>query len=280
MLRSMHDLKSYGIRASDGDIGHVKDFYFGDQEWVVRYLVVDTSVWLPNRKVLISPMSIDRPDWQDKVLPVSITKEQVRNSPDIDTDEPVSRQEEAGYFRYYGYPYYGGGSELWGANTYPYMTPTKWEHGQPESAPYKRDATGRTALPEPESEPGDRHLRSCKEVIGYRIDATDGDIGHVDDLLVDEDTWAIRYLIVKTGNWWDGREVLIVPQWITGVSWDDSRVRVSVTQQQVRDAPIYSSSEELDRTREEAIYKHYGRDGYWDAAARHQAITPVQKNVL
>jgi hypothetical protein len=119
MLRSMKDLENYAIRATDGIIGHVKDFYFDDGTWVVRYLVVETGSWLSSRKVLISPMAIGHPEWTGRVLPVSITKEQVKNSPDIDTDRPVSRQHERQYLEYYGYPFYWGGAGLWGAGVYP-----------------------------------------------------------------------------------------------------------------------------------------------------------------
>ncbi len=121
MLRSMKDLENYTIRATDGTIGHVKDFYFDDEAWVIRYLVVDTGSWLSSRKVLISPIAIGHPDWTEKVLPVSITKEQVKNSPNIDTDKPVSRQHEIRYLGYCGYPFYWGGVGLWGATMYPNM---------------------------------------------------------------------------------------------------------------------------------------------------------------
>ena len=114
MLRSMSDLENYAIHAVDGTIGHVKNFYFDDETWVIRYLVVETGTWLSSRKVLLSSFAIGRPDWTGKMLPVSITKEQVRNSPDIDNDGPISRQHEIGYLGYYGYPYYGGGAALWG----------------------------------------------------------------------------------------------------------------------------------------------------------------------
>jgi hypothetical protein len=119
MLRSMRDLANYAIRATDGTIGHVKDFYFEDGTWVVRYLVIDAGSWLSSRKVLISPMALGQPDWTQKVLPASITKRQVRNSPNIDTDKPVSRQHEKQYLEYYGYPFYWGGAGLWGAGVYP-----------------------------------------------------------------------------------------------------------------------------------------------------------------
>ena len=108
MLRTINDLEDYAIRATDGDIGHVKDVYFDDETWVVRYLVVDTGTWLSSRKVLLSPIAIGQPNWTDKVLPASITKDQVENSPDINTKKPVSRQQEIRLLEYYGYPYYWG----------------------------------------------------------------------------------------------------------------------------------------------------------------------------
>src|ERR1700691_472875 len=121
MLSSMSDLEGYAIRATDGTIGHVKDLYFDDEAWVVRYLIVDTGSWLSSRKVLISPMAIGQSSWADKTLSASLTREQVKSSPDIDTDKPVSRQHEMEYLGYYGYPYYWGGDGLWGQGAYPGM---------------------------------------------------------------------------------------------------------------------------------------------------------------
>ena len=144
MLRTMNDLEGYAIRATDGTIGHVKDFYFDDETWVIRYLVVDTGTWLSSRKVLISPVAIGHPNWAEKVLPVSITKEQVKNSPDIDTEKPVSRQHEIRYLGYYGYPYYWGGTGLWGGGLYPTdylgISPTSQEaYARAEAARYDDD---------------------------------------------------------------------------------------------------------------------------------------------
>ncbi|HWU76211.1 MAG TPA: PRC-barrel domain-containing protein, partial [Rhodanobacter sp.] len=234
----MNDLESYVIRATDGDLGHVKDFYFDDQAWVIRYLVVDTGNWLSNRKVLISPIAVDRPDWGGKVLPVSITKEQVRNSPGIDTDKPVSRQHEIDHLGYFGYPYYWGGSGLWGMGAHPSSMRTMV---------HDRQGTGRR---EPHGGAGlghgldrdDPHLRSCQEILGYRIEATDGDIGRVQGLLVEEDTWAIRYIVVETSHWWSGHLVLIVPEWIRHVSWAENTVAVNLRRQAVKGAPPYDSA--------------------------------------
>jgi len=179
MLRSMKDLEGYAIQATDGAIGHVKDFYFDDHAWVVRYLIVETGSWLSSRKVLISPMSIGQPDWNARILPVSITKEQAKGSPDIDTDKPVSRQHEMQYLGYYGYPYYWGGAGLWGGGAYPGMLTGL---GYDDSTTEHRDALGqdhRSETEEARPTAHDPHLRSCKAVMNYHIEATDGDIGHV-----------------------------------------------------------------------------------------------------
>ena len=273
MLRSMNDLEECTIRATDGAIGHVRDFYFDDEAWAIRYLVVDAGTWLSSRKVLISPIAIGHPDWTEKVLPVSITKEQVKNSPDIDTDKPVSRQHEIRYLGYYGYPYYWGSSGLWGGGAYPGMlmpgyagfVSTPHTKSIEADEAYARDKAAR-------HQDDDLHLRSCKSVMKYHIRATDGDIGHVQGLLVDEETWAIRYLIVNTSNWWLGHQVLIAPQWIQDVSWSDATVSVNLTRQAVKDAPPYDSASQLDRKQEMAIYQHYGRPGYWADEVKREAV--------
>lgn len=264
MLRSMKDLEGYAVRATDGTIGHVKDFYFDDKTWAVRYLVVETGSWLSSRKVLISPIAVDHPDWTGRVLPVSITKEQVKNSPDIDTDKPVSRQHEMQYLGYYGYPYYWAGDGLWGQGAYPGMmlmglgdggSDAAYRHAQAEDA--RAEAEGE------ERQNGDPHLRSCNALMKYHVEASDGDMGHVQGLLLDDDTWAIRYFIVDTSNWWLGHQVLIAPRWIQDISWPDATVSVNMTQQAVKDAPLYDSAVPLNRDQEMGLYEHHGRAGYW-----------------
>ncbi len=253
MLRNVKDLRGYAIRATDGIIGHVDDFYFDDEAWTIRYLVVETGKWLPDRQVLISPISIGHPDWSAQLLPVSLTKAQVKGSPDIDTDKPVSRQHEATYHRYFGYPYYWGGAGLWGMGAYPGSLTA-------EDAVEAELKASRSVDVQPS---GDYHLRSCKDLVGHHIAASDGDIGHVQDLLVDDHTWAIRYLIVNTSNWWGEHQVLIAPQWIESVSWADKSVSVSLTREAIKKAPAYDSAAQFDREQEQAIYEHYGRPGYW-----------------
>ena len=264
MLRNTKELEGYAIGASDGVIGHVKDFYFDDDEWVIRYLVVETGRWLASRQVLISPIAIDNPDWGNRLLPVSISKEQVRSSPDIDTDKPVSRQHEADHHTYYGYPYYWevacpGGEDM-PAN------PLPRGRGAIDPAPASGSEGAHPHLSNEGHPAGDPHLRSGAAISGYRLHAVDGDIGHVAGLLVDDRTWAILYLVVATGHWWSGQTVLIAPAWIDEVSWLESAVSVRVTREAVKAAPAYDPDTPLDRQHEMNLYRHYGRRGYWAGA--------------
>lgn len=254
MLRNTHELSKYTIGATDGTIGHAADFYFDDESWVVRYLVVDTGSWLSGREVLISPIALGRPDTAGKVLPVTISRAKVENSPDIDTRKPVSRQHEARYLGYYGYPYYWGGMGLWGGELYP---------GMLMPGPAGAIATHHPDGIDAESPGEDIHLRSCKDVSGYTIHAVDGELGHVKGFLVDDETWAIRFMVVSTANWWLGHEVLISPQWIHEVSWEERSVYVTLTRAEIQGAPAYDSSRQIDREHEVGIYDHYQRPGYW-----------------
>jgi hypothetical protein len=259
----MKDMETYSISATNGVIGQVKDFYFDDDAWVIRYLVVETGAWLSSRRVLISPIAIGRPNWSEKSLPVSITQEQVKNSPDIDTDKPVSRQHEMGYLGYFGYPNYWGGGGLWGAGFYPDMLQAGLGNDGSSSASHST-----------RSQQDDPNLRSGNAIMKYYVHATDGDIGHVQALIVDEETWAIRYLVVNTRNWWLGHQVLIAPEWIDNVDWLDSKVSVDLTRQAVKDAPEYDSTATLNRKQELHIHKHYGRIGYWRCEDQHEESVP------
>ncbi len=268
MLRNLSDIENFKISATDGEIGHVKDFYFEDDAWVVRYFVVETGTWLTSRKVLISPISVHHPDWLARTLPVSISKDQVKNSPSFDSDKPVSRQHEEQYLGYYGYPYYWGGDGMWGGGLYPYaMAPGFTGYGidrverDQALAAYLADERARHRNDDP-------HLRSCDAVTGYHIQATDGEIGHVAGFLVDDETWAIRYLIVDTSNWWMGHKVLVAPAWIKSVNWSDQTVSVDLTQDSIKNAPPYDPAVALSREQEMNLYRHHGRSGRGDYWAR------------
>jgi len=244
MLHSIEELKTYSIAATDGAIGTIKDFYFDDEAWTIRYLVVDTSIWLPTREVLVSPMSIEGSPPIAHAFALAISKEQVRNSPNIDTRKPVSRQHEISYLGYYGYPYYWGGSGVWGQFAYPGMLGGS-AYGMSNSEYRRVRASAERTATEAEERrlrDEDPHLRSCNAIVRYHVHATDGDIGHVDGFLIDEDTWAIRSLIVNTSNWWLGHQVLISPNLIGEVSWPYEKVTTSLSRQAIKDAPTYDST--------------------------------------
>lgn len=254
MLRSIKNLQDFEVIATDGGIGSVDRFYFDDERWAIRYLVVDTGNWLPGRRVLISPFSVRMVDWSAGTVSLSITRGMVQSSPDIETHKPVSRQHEVEYLRYYGYPYYWGGSGLWGPGPYPVGL----------AAANAADARARAEAELEEARAkGDLHLRSSKEVIGYHLQATDGELGHVEDLLVEDDSWAIRYIVVDTSNWWFGKKVLVSPEWIRDVSWSHEKLNVDLTRQSVKGAPEYDSAAHLDRQWEADYYAHYRRRPYW-----------------
>ena len=261
-MLSIKNLRGDTIHATDGDFGSVDDFLFDDQNWAIRYLVVDTGKWLPGRRVLISPASLQTQRAPDE-LTTSLSKEQIKNSPDVYTDQPVSRQREAEYLNYYGYPYYWRGPALWGTTAYPFYAGGAMPMGYPDrvsGSAGSAAAPGIERLPEAE----DTHLRSAVEVMGYHIEATDGEIGHVEDFIVDDKSWVIRYMIVDTVNWWPGKQVVVAPEWITGVSWTNSRVNVDLSRQKIKNAPEYDPKTMVSREYEDRLYEYYSRPKYWE----------------
>lgn len=264
-LHALNDIEGFVIHAVDGDIGAVKEFYFDDKQWVIRYLVVETGHWLASKKVLLSPIAIEKVNREDKTFTVSISKEQVKHSPDIDTQQPVSRQHEAEHLGYYGYPTYWGNTGLWGGYPSPYMIAPGYASVAPQPADGVDMPDMFADVDVIKHRDDDHHLRSSLAVTGYQLEAKDGDLGHLQGMLIDADTWAIRYLIINTSNWWVGHLVLIAPQWIKEVSWPTSKIYVDMTQQQIKEAPVFDPSIPLNREHEKEIYLHYGRNGYWES---------------
>jgi uncharacterized protein YrrD len=246
MLRSTNHLEGFAIGAKDGEMGSVHSLIFDDRDWTIRYLVVDTGRWLPGRKVLLAPKAVTRPDWQGRVFHVDLTKDQVRSSPDIDAEKPVSRQREIELHKYYGWtPYWG---PVHGLSTAP-------EYHVPEQA-----ERGTAVMVE---SVGDSNLRSTREVRGYRIHATNGQIGHVEDFIVSDEDWVIRYLVVDTRNWLPGRSVLISPEWVRDIGWEEREVWVDVPKQTIEDSPTYDPAAPINREYETRMYDYYGRPRYW-----------------
>jgi uncharacterized protein YrrD len=254
MLYNTAVLMGHTLHATDGEIGSVEDFYFDDKGWIIRYLVADTGRWLPGRKVLISPLSLDAVDPDSKKLDVKLTKSQVEHSPDIDTHKPISRQNEIHFYNYYSYPYYWSGPSAWG----PIALPSQL----PEISPQMPEPEQREGRSGSESEAEDHHLRSVSEIADYYIKALDGDVGHVEDILVDDKSWAVRYIVVDTKNWWPGKKVLVSPDWIKEVSWSDSAVYVDLTRDTIKTSPEYDSSAPISEDYERRLCGHYGRLKY------------------
>lgn len=219
MLHNIKKLYGHKLAASDGDIGHVQDFYFDDQTWVIRYLVVNTGTWLTGRQVLVSPHAFGEWDRQAKTLQVKLSKKQIENSPPIESHKPVSRQYETAYYNYYGWPAYWNGDAMWGPGGYPLAIPSAPDQGGAQRKHQHRD---------------EKHLRSAHAVTGYQVQTAEGAIGTVSGFLVDDQSWAIGELAVETGHWYAGKEVLIPSDKVERISYDDSTVFVSLTQADIR----------------------------------------------
>lgn len=210
MLHSIQQRYGEKLRATDGEIGYVRDFYFDDKNWIVRYLVADTGRWLAGRLVLISPHALGHLYPNGKVLLVNLTREQIEKSPSIDEHKPVSRQQEEEYHRHYGYPYYAESMPLWGLGGYPIVVPPP-----PPTAAEKQGP--------------DSHLRSARVVKGYKVEASDGAIGEVSDFLIDGRTWVLREIVVESGHWYSGKEIRIPTQKIARISYGESTIYVDST---------------------------------------------------
>jgi hypothetical protein len=253
MLRSLIDLTGYTIRARDGDIGSVSDFLFDDERWVVRYLVAETGSIFTRRHALISPISFREADWPSQRFHLALTKDEVNNSPEIDHHRPVSRQRERELHGYYGYSLYWGYPGLWGMAGYP-GTLAPRPHVNP-------------AVPQPaqKSDQGndDVHLRSANELHNYDIAGVDDSIGHVEDFVVDDASWALRFIVVDTSNWWFGKKVLIAPEWATRLSWDSKTMHLDMTRRQIENSPTWDPKQPINRAYEERLYDYYGRPAYY-----------------
>lgn len=245
MLRSARKSKSYALAAKDGRIGHVREYYFDDHAWTIRYLVAQAGNWLTGRLVLISPHSLGQPDEAERIIPVDLSRLQIRESPSPESDRPVSRQFEMDYYKYFGWPYYWVGPYLWGPSPYPVLPATPLE-----------GAVTQGGTP-PDLPRGDPHLRSTDEVSGYHIHARDGFIGHVEDFLYDDRDWSIRFVAMNTRNLWGGKWILVPPAWIRGISWEERSLDVDAEKEDLRHAPAYDPRHPVSEEYARQLARHY-----------------------
>jgi sporulation protein YlmC with PRC-barrel domain len=245
MLLSMKGLTGYRIQATDGEIGRVKDLLFEEDTRAIRYLVVATGGWLVRREVLLSPSALGLPDGKEELIPVELTREEVKNSPDISTDLPLSREKERLIFNYYNWPIYWMPGPGFGASIPPVPVPPEEEQKAEES--------------EEETD-----LRSAKEVIGYGVRARDGDIGHIEDLVLDDKAWVLRYLAVDTRDWLPGKKVLVAVQWLEEIDWLEKKVSADLSQKEIEKSPPYDPSAPVNREYEDRLFDYYGKPKYWE----------------
>jgi sporulation protein YlmC with PRC-barrel domain len=243
MKRSLKSLIGYTMGASDGEIGYVKEFYFDDETWTIRYLIVETGNWLMGREILISPQLLSNPDWNDHIFPVNLSKVQIMNSPDIDTEKPVSRQQEIKLHYHYLQ------SGYWGDGLYAGITPVSKEdislNNRGNAVAGISDDTC--------------HLRSSAVLTGYTVKAADGEIGKVEDFILQPGTWKIGFLVVDTGHWLPGKKVLIAPEWIMDIDWENSALTVQLSITQVQDSPEYDPAQTVTEAHELQLHNYYGQ---------------------
>ena len=244
MLRSAKDLAGYAILATDGKAGEIEALYFDDQSWTIRYIVADVGGWLAQQHVLLSPGSVGQPDWQTKSLPAQLSREEIEQGLPASLRQPVSVQRDKALRQEYA------------------------RVATQEQAQYSPDRLPGSAVPEAKggdaTRPADPHLRSTEEVLGYRIQARDGDVGSVQDLIADDETWTIQYLVVDTSDWLPGKKVLVAPSWIQQVRWSERKVHVDLQRKTIEESPPFNPGAPVNREYEIRLYDYYGRPRYWD----------------
>ncbi|PKM93231.1 MAG: photosystem reaction center subunit H [Firmicutes bacterium HGW-Firmicutes-1] len=250
MLNKAKILKNYTLNSLDGEIGKVKDFYFDDRTWAIQYLIADTGNWLTGRKVLISPNFIVSINKEEEYITINLTKSQIENSPALDSDKPVSNQFQVEFHGYFESPIAVAGMGYGGTGApIPYIPIKNYDE--------------KFVKNDKEANEWDPNLRSTHYVSGYNIQALDDTIGHVDDFIIDDDTWDIQYLEIDTKKWLFGRKLLISPKWIESVSWNELKVFVNLSCEEIKQSPEYTEASILDRNYETRLHKHYNRTAYW-----------------
>lgn len=235
MLHSTTELIGYNVVADGGKVGKVYDFLFDDAEWTIRCFVLRTGAWLMKRLVVVARSFIRQPDAANHFIPVSLRKDQIKNSPRLEAYRSVYRYRQVD----------------------PYVSPVGLATGTGGVLLVHR----RGAAP---SDEGDPHQKSIKEVIAYHVIATDGEVGYVDDFIVDDQGWIIRHLVVMhMQDSLSARKVLISPASVKEIRWKEEKVYIDLSQEKIQDSPDYNPSIPLTREYEELLYDYYGLPGYW-----------------
>jgi len=250
MLRSLKELLGYELMANDGNMGTVHDFFFSDEDWTVRYLVVDTGPWIFERKVLISPHALQQPVWASETFPVNLTRDEVKNSPDVDVAKPVSREYEEDLLAHYNWPSYWSISPTHAGQ--PFFTPPYLFAQEDDS---DDDQSQRS------------HLRSATELVNYKVYTADGEGGSVTDFILDDENWQIRYMIVDSSSKLDAeKRVLVALEWVSKIKVESKEIRIDLTQDAIKYSPALDPTLPVNRQYEEVLYDYHGRPKYWQVA--------------
>ncbi|MFY4730553.1 PRC-barrel domain-containing protein [Nitrospira sp. BLG_2] len=242
-FRRVRDIAALTLSAIDGQMGSISELYFDDQSWTVRYLVINTGGWLSWRNVLLAPLAVAGIDDADASMRINLRKEQIEQAPPIEEAKPISRQYEEAYYEHFRWaPYWQAGTTFLG-------TPIPY----PEPLPINLDEPVFSESPE------ESHLRSSVEVTGYGIHAQDGEIGHIEDLVIDDEDWKVRYVEVNTRNWLPGKKALVQTARIKHINWHSRSVTMSLTRQAIQSAPAYDPSMLITPDYEIQLFKHYGK---------------------
>lgn len=241
MLRSIKELFNYKLLGEDGEIGKCKDFLMDHLNWYLRYIVVDISRWITGKKILVVTDFLKHPDWESRTFPTSLTGKEIENMPSLDEDAPISRQYEKKYHQYFKLPYYG--SE---------------ESAEDGTVTHHSSSDSRK-----QTNPIQTHLRSIKEIIGYKVRTDDGEAGHVEDFIMDDTKWIFRYVIVDAGKWLKRKNYLISVSWVEQINWAVTKIDVGLTIEAIENSPEFDPSTPVNREYETRLYDYYGRPYYW-----------------
>jgi sporulation protein YlmC with PRC-barrel domain len=251
----LKELLGYELMAEDGKMGKVHDFFFSDEDWTIRYLVVDTGPWIFGRKVLVSPHALLQPIWASETFPVSLTREEVKASPDVNVAKPVSREYEEALLAHYNWPAYWGITPTHAVQ--PFFTPPQLftpEENSPE-----------------DEQPVRSHLRSAAELVGYDVFAIDGEIGSVADFILEDENWQIRYKVVDASSKLETEKmVLVALEWIRNISAESKKMQIDLTQDAIKYSPSFDSTLSVNRQYEEVLYDYHGRPKYWQNIDKNQ----------
>jgi hypothetical protein len=228
MLYSVNDLSGYEISATDGSIGHVRGFYFDPQSWNIHYLAVDTREWLPGRIVLISLVALGKLDPGHRLMPISLSKEQIKNGPPVEEDAPITSLHALN-------AYYGWQFSLCGDMPSHCIEPTETGSAGEE----------------------DVELRSTREMIGFYVKAGDGHVGHVEDFIVDDEGWAVRYMVTDGRNRLLGKKALIPLSWTDEIGWTNKEVYVAASLGVIKDSPEYDPLSLPDTEYEQELLEYF-----------------------